>query len=167
MSIQDLGAIGEFLGLFLGLGTLAYLASQTRQAKLVAANATARRIVADFAQLWSTITDDSEFSEIIRQSINDGDSRAGAEQLRSHAFRCILTAHIVAASKAAYIEDLTSFLKSWEDNLLGVLQTPGGAVWWKQCQFLFYTEVVRSLNDRLAKPDTLPPPWTTVPWWRL
>jgi hypothetical protein len=167
MSIQDLGAIGEFLGLFLVLATLAYLAIQTRQGKQVAASEAARGVVADYALLWSAITNDSEFSSIIRQSINDWDSQGEVDQLRSHAFLCNLTAHFVAASKAAYIEDLASFLKSWEDNLLGVLQTPGGSSWWTQCQFFFDAEVVKHLNERLAKPDTLPPSWTMVPWWRV
>jgi hypothetical protein len=167
VTIQDLGAIGEFLGLFLVLATLAYLAIQTRQAKQVAASEAARGVVADFAQIWSQISNDSEFSNIIRHSINDWSSQGQAEQLRSHSFLCNLTAHYVAASKASYIEDLGSFLKSWEDNLLGVLQTPGGSTWWTQSQFFFDPDVVRDLNDRLAKPDTLPPPWTTVSWWRV
>lgn len=165
MTIQDLGAIGEFLGLFLVLATLGYLAIQTRQARQVAASQAARGVVSDFADLWGVITNDSEFANIIRHSINDWGSQAEAEQLRSHAFLCNLTAHYVAASKTDYIEELASFLKTWEDNLLGVLQTPGGASWWTQCQLFFDPEVVRSLNDRLAKPDTLPPPWTRLPWW--
>jgi hypothetical protein len=167
MSLQDLGAIGEFLGLFLVLATLVYLAIQTRQAKQVAASEAARGVVADFALLWSEIQADSEFPRIIRELINDWDSQSEVEQLRAHAFLCNLTAHFVAASKAAYIEDLASFLKSWEDNLLGVLQTPGGATWWTQCQFFFDPDVVEGLNERLAKPESLPPPWTTVPWWRV
>lgn len=167
MSIQDLGAIGEFLGLFLVLATLVYLAIQTRQAKQVAASEAARGVVADFALLWTDIQNNSEFSSIIRNSINDWEAQSEVEQLRSHAFLCNLTAHFVAASKAAYIEDLATFLKSWEDNLLGVLQTPGGSSWWTQSQFFFDPEVVKHLNDRLSKPDSLPPPWTRVPWWRV
>ena len=167
MTIQDLGAIGEFLGLFLVLATLVYLSIQTRQAKQVAASETARGVVADFAQIWSQISNDSEFANIIRHAINDWSSQGEAEQLRAHSFLSNLAAHYVAASKASYIDDLESFLKTWEDNLLGALQTPGGSTWWTQCQFFFDPEVVRSLNDRLAKPDTLPPPWTTLSWWRV
>ena len=167
MSVQDLGAIGEFLGLFLVLATLVYLSIQTRQAKQVAASETARGVVADFALLWSQISNDSEFSRIIREAVNDWDSQGEVEQLRAHSFLCNLTAHFVAASKAAYNEDLSSFLKSWEDNLLGALQTPGGSNWWTQCQFFFDPDVVAHLNERLANPDSLPPFWTTLPWWRV
>jgi len=167
LSIQDLGALGEFLGLFLVLATLMYLAVQTRQARQVAASEAARGVVADFAQLWGAIARDAEFAGIIRQAINDWDSLSATQQLRAHSFLCDLTAHFVAASKAAYIRDLVSFLKTWEDNLLGVLQTPGGSNWWEQCQFFFDPDVVAHLNDRLARPAELPPSWTTLHWWRL
>ena len=167
MSIQDLGAIGEFLGLFLVLATLVYLAIQTRQARQVAASEAARAVNADYALLWSDIQNNSEFASILRHSINDWDSQGELEQLRSHAFLCNLTAHFVAASNAAYIAELASFLKSYEDNLLGVLQTPGGSSWWAHCQFFFHPEVVKGLNERLAKPESLPPSWTTVSWWRV
>lgn len=167
MSIQDLGALGEFLGLFLVLATLVYLALQTRQAKQVAASETARGVVSDFIGLWGTITRDAEFADIIRRAVNDWDSLSKTEQLRSHSFLSDLTAHFVAASKASYIDDLVSFLKSWEENLLGALQTPGGSHWWEECQFFFDPEVVEQLNARLAEPDELPPAWTSVPWWQL
>jgi hypothetical protein len=149
------------------LATLVYLSAQTRQARQVAASESARGVVADFTQIWRTLTVDSDFSEIARRGINDWDSLSGNEQLRLHSFLCDLTSHFVAASKAAYILQLDSFLKSWEDNVLGVLQTPGGSSWWLQCQFFFDPEVVESLNKRLGRPEDLPPAWTAVSWWRL
>lgn len=149
------------------LATLVYLAIQTRQAKQVAGSEAARAVNADFALLWSDIQNNPEFASILRQSINNWDSHGELEQLRSHAFLCNLTAHFVAASNSAYIAELASFLKSYEDNLLGVLQTPGGSSWWAQCQFLFDPEVVNGLNDRLAHSESLPPSWTTMSWWRV
>jgi hypothetical protein len=167
LSIQDLGALGEFVGSLVVLVTLAYLAVQTRQAKQIAASETARGVVADFALIWSEIIHDTGFAETLTRGINDWDSQSATEQLRSHSFLCILTAHFVAATKARYIRELDGFLKSWEDNLLGVLQTPGGSIWWKQCHFFFDREVVDRLNERLADPASLPPPWTTISWWRV
>jgi hypothetical protein len=166
LSLQDLGSLGEFLGLFLVLATLVYLARQTSQAKQIAASETARGVVADFIAVWSAITRDAEFADLIRRAVNDWGSLSKTEQLRAHSFLCDLTAHFVAASKASYIGDLDSFLKSWEENLLGVLQTPGGSYWWEQSQFFFDPVVVGHLNARLGKPDDLPPSWTVVPWWQ-
>ncbi len=167
MTIQDLGALGEFLGLFLVLASLVYLGVQTRQARQVAATETARAVVADFRAVWEGLVVDPHLPDIMRTGINDWASLDPTSQLRAHSFLCNVTTHFVAASKARHVGELSDFLQGWEDNVLGVLQTPGGATWWQDAQHLFDPDVVAVLNGRLAKPDTLPLPWTAMRWWQV
>ena len=71
MTIQDLGAIGEFIGSGLILVTLVYLAIQTRQSKETAELETARMVVADFNDLWTRLADNRQLATMIRVGIND------------------------------------------------------------------------------------------------
>ncbi len=166
MNLQDLGSLGEFFGFVAVLGTLLYLSLQTRQTRQIAASEIARSLISDFREIWTSITQNHDFAELMIKGTNDWDSLSQVEQLQVHSFLVEITVHFVAATQADYIKDLETFVGVWEDNLLGVLQTPGGRVWWETCQSIFHPPVRERLNRRLEDRETLPPPWTAIPWWR-
>ena len=167
MTIQDLVALGEFLGLFLVLATLIYLSSQTRQANQVAASETPRGVVSDFIGLWDRITRDAEFADIIRRAFNDWYSLSKTEQLRSHSF-LFRFCRPLRSSVQGQLHPRSRFLL----EVLGrdLAERSPDARWLalaEQCQFFFDAEFVEQLNVRLAKPDDLPPSCTSVAWWQL
>jgi hypothetical protein len=168
MSIQELGNIGEFLGSLAVLATLIYLGVQTRQTKQIATGDAARNVIVDFQHLWSALSETDEFTSLVRRGVNDWPSLNKTEQLRVHSFFIHLVIHFESALSQEYLPDLKEMVAAWEDNLLGLIQSPGGREWYDTCQYLFASTLRDRINGRLSRPDSLPPAWpATLPWWGL
>jgi hypothetical protein len=66
------------------------------------------------------------------------------------------------------LPEIGKMLGAWENNLLGLIQSPGGREWYHTCRYLFSPPVTNRIDSRLSQADTLPPAWpTNLPWWRL
>lgn len=66
------------------------------------------------------------------------------------------------------LPEIRKYLVAWEDNILGLLRSPGGQEWFKSTDYLFDPTMVQRLKARLDAPDTLPPAWVdTMSWWNL
>jgi len=169
MSLGELGALGEFLGFFAVLATLIYLSLQTRQAKEVATSQAARNVVSDFQSLWEALGEDPEKTRLIRIGVNDWNDLARNEQMIAHVFFTNLIVHLSGAlEQEERLPELSSFIRRWEDNVLGLLQCGGGRTWYESCEYLFVDTVRTRIAERLSDPDSLPPAWTeTMPWWRI
>ena len=169
MSIGQLGALGEFLGFFAVLATLIYLSVQTRQAREVATGQAARNVVSDFQSVWQTLGEGREKTRLIRIGVNDWNELARNEQMIAHSFFVNLIVHFAGAlEQEERLPELRSFIRRWEDNLLGLVQCEGGREWYDTCESLFVDTVRTRIAKRLSDPGTLPPAWTdTMAWWRV
>jgi len=169
MTIAELGAIGEFLGLFVILATLIYLSIQTAQTKRIALAEARRSIGNDFNDIWSLLGRDPDLTRVIRIAVNDWHAISRNEQMLVHSFFCQLLAHLDGGlSQEESLPELKGNLVAWEDNILGLLGSPGGAEWFKTTGYLFDKTMTEKLKARLEQPDTLPPSWVeAMPWWRL
>ena len=168
MTFTELGAIGEFLGFFVVLATLVYLATQTKQTKEIATSQAARNVNLDFQAIWSTLGDDVEKSRLIRLAVNDWDSISKDEQMVVHSFLINLVVHFNSALVLRdKLPELKNFIVAWEDNIMGLVQCAGGRKWYETCNYLFQPEIRERVEMRLSDPDNLPPAWTdSLSWWK-
>ena len=168
MSIQDLGAIGEFLGLFVILVTLIYLGVQTKKSQRAMRTQSSRDVINDFQTNWSALQD-PQTAFIVRKAVNDWHSLTNNEQMIAHSFFSNLVIHLASALEVKnQVPQLEEFVEGWEDNVMAFLGTRGGAEWWSVSESLFLSIVRERIGIRLADPDNLPPSWTeTISWWNL
>ena len=87
----------------------------------------------------------------------------------AHSFFGYLIIHLASALEVkSQVPELEEFVEAWENNVIGFLQTNGGARWWSAAEYLSLPSARERIRIRLADPDTLPPSWTeTISWWNL
>lgn len=161
MTLQEWGALGEFVGGVAVIVTLVYLAVQTRQARR-SAWADAPQWMSDGYRAWiSAPRDDAELARLIVRGVASWDDLNPIEQLRVHSWwgeKVVSLDAIITLHAQGLIED--DRLKAWVDDCLSMIRTPGGAEWWARTKVVFTPQVRGELERRLAEPGTLPPPWT-------
>jgi hypothetical protein len=81
MTIQDLGAIGEFLGFFAVLGTLVYLSVQTRHARIASQRALTGAVGEAHARWRSALYENPELAALLARA-NSGESLTEGEQIQ-------------------------------------------------------------------------------------
>ena len=166
MSIQDWGAIGEIIGALAVVASLIYLAVQIRQNKYAIERDTTRAITTDWQMHFSALATDRDLTQIVRRAVNDWDALDKNEQMRAHVFFSNLIGHYMHAAQTE-TDELSGFVHAWEDNMVGLLLTPGGAKWYATAQDWFFPEQVDRLNQRLSDLDAAPPAWNSaMPWWQ-
>ncbi len=164
---QLLGNYGEFFGAIAVLGTLLYLAIQIRQNKYAIERDSTRAIITDWQTHFSVLAADEGLCEVIRRAVNDWDALDRNEQMRAHVFFSNVLGHYVNAARTE-TDELKEFVRAWEDNMVGLLRTPGGAKWYETAQGWFFAEQVKRLNQRLADLDGAPLAWNeAMPWWQI
>lgn len=163
---QLLGNYGEFFGAIAVLGTLLYLAAQIRQNKFAIERDSTRAIIMDWQSNFSALAADQELSQVVRRAVNDWDALDRNEQMRAHVFFSNLFGHYMNAARTE-TEELREFVRAWEDNMVGLLRTPGGAKWYDITRDWFFSDQVDRIDRRLADLDGAPPPWNeSMPWWQ-
>ena len=169
MTFQDLGAIGEFVGSILILATLVYLAIQTRQSKVAAELESVRMVVADFNDIWIKLSEDPELAKLVRMAVNDWDSITTTQQFQVNSFFVPVFLHWVSARRqSAKIVQLKDYMEGWEENVLALITTPGGKVWYDSAKVIFRPDDIQYLDQRLDSGSNLPPSWIdTLPWMRV
>jgi hypothetical protein len=169
MDISELGSLGEFFGFFAVIGTLVYLAIQTRQSKQIAVGQAARTIVMDFQKVWEAIGREDEYTRLIRKAVNDWHSISRNEQTRVHSFFINMFIHFNSAlEQERILPELIDHIHGWEENIMGFIATPGGKEWYEISNYLLNDPVRERVQNRLLDPKNLPPAWTdSLPWWRI
>ena len=159
MTITELGALGEFLGSIIVLLTLAYIAMQTRQSRVTSEMEAARMLVSDFSAIWSELKEE-HFSRLVRIGLNDWNALSNNDKARVHSLFTRLMLHWIGAiDQSERLPQLTEFVVGWENNLLGLLQCPGGRQWYDAVRYLYLEGQVERLESRLKEAKTLPPSW--------
>ena len=165
MTIQDLGAVGEFFGSVFVLVTLVYIAIQARQSRATVAAQSAREITTGFASSFIDLKD-ADLALMLRKAVNNWDSLSANEQLQVHVIFLNLLVHYTAVIEQEHLPGI-DIVPAYEDNVLGLITSEGGAVWWEYLKASFPPHVVSRLNSRLAESDSLPPAWNkSMPWYR-
>jgi hypothetical protein len=163
-----LGNFGEFFGAIAVLATLIYLGIQIRQNKDAIEIDSTRTIIQDFQSIWVTLGADADFTRVIRRAVNDWDVLSKNDQMRAHVFFVNLFTHYTSAVKMEAGPDLREFLVAWEDNVVGLLRTPGGARWYRTTSYLYDREAVSRIDARLSDPEAGPPAWNELmSWWQV
>ena len=166
MTISDLGALGEFFGLFAVVASLWYLAIQTRGSNAVALAETHRALVASLNRVWSRLEQDRELLRLVRIGANDWSHLSRNDQAAVHAFLSQLFSTLSVAWEQRSLAPDDQFVLAWEDVLLGVILCPGAQIWWREAQYLYPGALVSRLNARLETSDNLPPSWVDgTSWW--
>ncbi len=58
--------------------------------------------------------------------------------------------------------ELAEFIAGWEDNVVGMLRTPGDATWYQATRYLFDREAVLRIDARPADADAGVSAWTEL-----
>lgn len=165
MSIQDLGAIGEFFGLFAILFTLFYLAKQTRLSVELSRGRETRAIIDQFNEYLRRMTEPAHL-EPMRKALHSFRTLTPDEQAVSfvifvqwvnfyeqclYAYQSGLLAEAVRDALRAYV--------------VGFLITPGGAEFWEDYRHVFGRDVSTHLDELVKDSANHPSLITeTYPW---
>ncbi len=150
LTIQDLGALGEFFGSIAVLATLVYLATQIRQ-NTRAIRATSHQAATDsFNAINTLIAHDPSLARIYRVG-GDGlanlteDERVQFSFLFLAAFRVFET--IYYQSKVGTLEEQLPQIE--ESSVALLLGSPGGREWWEENPFAFSPEFRRHVDEQI------------------
>jgi hypothetical protein len=165
MTIQDLGAIGEFLGLFVILLTLFYLARQTHQ-NVELNRAREQRTIIDQFNSYVRVMTDPDTLDAIRKGLDsykslDPNTQAIAwrtfAQWVNFYEQCDYTFQGGLLPKA--------ILDAVEAFVLAILVTPGGLEYWELHGNSHGADVHEKLSRLLYDTDNLPDPVTETYRW--
>ena len=168
MSIQDIGAVGEFLGLFAILITLFYLAKQTRQSVELSRGKETRALVDTFNEHVRRMTEPENLRATRKALVS---YRAIDSDLQARAY-VILTQWVNFYEQCSFAFDAgllpSASLAAIENYTIGFLITAGGAEYWEDFRNTFGADVSRRLDRILSGSAPLPEPITsTYPWLLL
>ncbi len=155
MSITELGSLGEFVGSFAVLVTLAYLAVQVRQTKKAFQSASLQNGIATMNQNQQNVAADSEYTEIVMKGLYEHESLNAVQFFR---FGMWLTAmfhvfqqHYLDAQKGLGDSRIWA---GEQRAMTGLLATPGVAKWWREYIAIPYSdEFIDHVNTILASAE--------------
>lgn len=164
MTLQDLGAIGEFLGLFAILVTLFYLARQTRQNVDINRGKETRGLINQFNAYLRLMANPPYLGAMRSAMVSYRRMHADAQAL----------AFVVLAQWVNFYEQLmyarqSGLIPEPVENavrayVVAFLITPGGKEFWEDFRHVFGVEVSSKLDDFIASGE-LPPPITETYRW--
>ena len=146
-TVQDLGAVGEFVGAIAVLVTLIYLAYQTRQNGKMAETEYHRDSVSLAGPVMEWIAKDESLAKVLREGLIDLRALNDGERMR---FGALMTSFVLSfkASMESYdrgVMDRPTY-EAWELHVAVHLNMPGGRTWWEHGQLSF----IPLVRERLA-----------------
>ena len=150
LSIQDLGALGEFVGAIAVVITLLYLVVQLRQNTKSVRASTHQAISSSYIEVFQALQD-SDFSSVYVEGMRQYDSLTGEQQVRFNAFAL----RLFKVQEDAYFQWQNGNYdeRSWATNeilLLDILSVKGVRQWWETRKPWFNQEFVIYTDDRLV-----------------
>jgi len=155
MSLQDLGALGEFIAAIATLVTLAYLAVQIRQNTKSIRASTFHDAVSDFAHGIEELNQDQELTRIFYAGLRDFE---GLSQLERQRFATYFTAvlrryeSILYQTRHGTLEP--EALSGMRAHLGFALSQPGCREWWNRARHLFNDELQEHVEQELLEGGT-------------
>ena len=165
MNIQDLGAIGEFLGFLAVLVTLFYIAVQTRQ-NVKINEAKEQRALIDQLNHYFRVMIQPDNLQAVRRALQSYRRLDSDDQARS----CVLLAQWVNHFEQARYSHQAGLLPApvliaFQNFTLGFLVTPGGKEFWEDMKNVFGSDVRDCIDSLLADEANHPPKITDTYAW--
>ncbi|MCP5181711.1 MAG: hypothetical protein H6994_17590 [Pseudomonadales bacterium] len=167
LSIQDLGAIGEFFGFLAVLVTLFYLARQTKQG-VDLNRATEQRILIDQCNKYFRVTVEPEYLSAIRKGLVSYRSLTNDEQARAWVVFCQWLNHYeqcIYAHEAGLLP--TPVLIAFQEFALGFIVSPGGREFWDDLGSNFGEDLQKAIAGHLQRGDLPAPIYENFQWLKL
>ena len=127
MSIMELGALGEFIGSILVLGTLIYLVIQVRQARSSVNSANVVNLTQMFNPVNLAVAEDGEMSDLFYRGCNEPQSLSELEASRFHMILRAYNNNFWSVHQCSLNGTVPK--KTWDmlsRNYAELLATPGG-----------------------------------------
>jgi hypothetical protein len=162
------GVVVEALGVLAIVATLAYLAMQTKMNSRLLAIQAPQWLHEGSREWLAGLRTDAEFTRIVRYAVNYWSALDLNQQMRVHGFFAEMMIHLDVVMELREQDVIKQVpADGWIDNALGMLTTSGGREWWVGAKFLFNSETVAFLDDRLSDTSSLPKSWTDAPFWQV
>ena len=165
MTIQDLGAIGEFLGLFVVLVTLFYIARQTSQNVALNRAKEQRTLINQFNEYVRIMTE-ADTLHAFRKGLDSYRSLSKDDQ--AIAWRTFAQwVNFYEQCFYAHEEELlpTAILEALEQFVLAIFITPGGDEYWQDHGNTHGVDIYTRLSSLLSDKENLPESVTTTYKW--
>jgi len=151
-SAQVLGNLGEFIGSFVVLVTVIYLAIQVRHTRLSVQSSSWQNGINQIIDWNFRLAGDEALLEIFHRGMGDPDSLTSEEQLRLS----MVLASFLHQFHKWYLDNEKGLVeeKAWlgeANSMITVLSTPGGSRWWKEFGIPFTPEFRAYVDERLSK----------------
>jgi hypothetical protein len=166
--IQELGAMGEFVGAIAVVVTLGYLAVQIRQSRQIEMATSIRDMFVKGSEIIDYSARHPGTFEALRKGAADFSSLSVEEK---ETFNCWATRYIVTVEQAMYmhLDKLIPELpwRAFENLGVALIRSPGGAQWWADYNGVFGKEVTDALTAAADEPgEQRPSFYDLFPHWR-
>jgi hypothetical protein len=162
MNWDAIGAIGELLGSTAVLVTLIAILFQMRQSAKME-RAAAQRDVLDRVTQFTKGLNETDRNDSFLLTLHDYNAAPTGARLsaESHLFEfAFVTESALNMHRDGFFSDGT-----WagiEGVMLGMLRTPGGAVWWQHARLMLGFEIALHLDRRLTEIDPATPTYLEI-----
>jgi hypothetical protein len=158
-----LGAFGEIAGALAVVISLLFVGYQLRQGQSIERAKAQRDLLVQARDWMSLLAADEEKFESVRLCLTDFDSADdfAKERFNSWAFNVLFIVEQVHYMHIdGFIND-GSFYR-FEQVILSIIRTPGGAQWWKRAFDIVGTDVGNYIASRLEEIGDSVPPWNEL-----
>lgn len=162
-SIQDLGALGEFVSSAAVLVTLIYLAFQIRQNSTIARTVGQRELLKGYGDWVQLTTNQPDLPNILRRTLADWESATPEEKERASGW--MLSAALLAEQAQYLWREKLIYERSYAraiDLAVSIASTPGGREWWRSARLALGDDVSILIDDKLARLPADALDWTDV-----
>ena len=156
MTLEDISAVAQTIGVLAILASLIFVGRQLQQAQKIERAAAQRELLALVSE-WAWKIDGAE-RDLFIKGLMDFDKAPARQQ--SYVSTALADFVFIAESALNMRKDGFFSDGTWagiEGGTLGLLRTPGGAQWWRYGQAFIGPEIVAHLNKRLAEIDPATP----------
>lgn len=163
MNWEAIGAVGEIVGAGGVIGSLLYLAIQTKKASLVTRSQAGDSWVAEYNKLLFQSWED-DFGDLLVRGLEDFDGLTQSEQMKFHTW---MAAHILSTQNT-YLQ--VEFGTTDEQRVEGILtfnamllKTKGGRIWWELFKGIQPPEFQIVMDKKIEEVEPISAIW---PWFK-
>ena len=151
MTIQEWGAIGEFIGGIAVLVTLVYLAVQLRRTTRAAHRQTYSAGAETMSNFSRDLAKDPALHAVFRGAMFEPDTLSSTELLQG---QTVIESYL-ALMEGYYLHNTeygeTAAQERWSRILRSILATPGGGPYWQDNKWKFHAEFVEYMDSLRAQ----------------
>ena len=163
MNWEAIGAISEAIGAIAIIASISYAAIQIRKNALATKTQSIDAFTADYNSLLMQLSENAELAQLLRSGAACFESLAPLEQFQFHAY--LTTYFMNALNLHHHIREKTTeeyIARPNIDFFASIVNTPGGAEWWKVAKVPFNQDFVEHI-DKIK--INIPPANEIYPWF--